>query len=144
MLWAFSDSTVRSSPTAYNAARRRFLDLQATAEETGRKFIGGVWQGRVYAGSYRADSLFLLATAYSIASRDSALVVLVDHADSVGGAPAVVGLTRITTHLPPAFWGIHWMSGDTSFSVHGQPSALLDTLRTSPTVGQFLAAHGAP
>ncbi len=81
---------------------------ERTAEEAGRRTrhnseaipFGGHW----YAAAYTNDSLWVLGRTLHRPGGDTALVVMVDHADHVGGDPAVTGVAAITTPMPAAFW----------------------------------------
>jgi hypothetical protein len=144
VLWARSDAASEPTPEATAAARRLYRELQARAEDANQHFIGGMRNARVYWGMYGRDSLYLLGRAFGLPKADSALVVMVDHADSIGGQPTIVGVAQVDARLPPSFWGTTWMSADTLFHVQGRPSELRRALQESPLVRRFLELHGAP
>ena len=108
---------------------------QRTAEEAGRRSqhnseaipFGGHW----YAAAYSNDSVWVLGRALHRPGGDTALVVMVDHADHVGGDPAVTGTATITRPLPAAFWTM-----DTD--PIGQNRVLLAWLRRGPQLREFL------
>jgi hypothetical protein len=61
---------------------------------------GGHWYAAVYTG----DSLWVLGQALRRPGGDTAFVVMVDHADHVGGDPAVAGVAAVTLRMPRTFW----------------------------------------
>jgi len=81
---------------------------QHAAEEAGRLThhnsaaipFGGHWYPVVSSN----DSVWVLGRALRRPGGDTALVVMVDHADHVGGDPAVTGVVAIATPMPAAFW----------------------------------------
>ena len=81
---------------------------QHAAEEAGRSThhnseaipFGGHW----YAAAFTNDSMWVLGRALHRPGGDTTFVVMVDHADHVGGEPAVTGIAALTTPFPATFW----------------------------------------
>jgi hypothetical protein len=123
-------------------ARRAYRAALRTAEDAGRGFVGGQSGGIVYAAAYDSDSLYVLDHSYPLPSGDSALVVMVDRVDSVGGNPAVVGTANIEARLAPEFRTKQWVSGDTLFIIRPRETErtriFLEALRRAPGPRQFL------
>lgn len=88
-----------------------------------------------------SDMLYLLGNQYSIPSRDSTLVILVDRVDRVGGQPFVVGSAVIDGHMSSDLVPKTWVSGDTTFTVRPAKTGLsvfLESLKKDPAVAAFL------
>lgn len=88
-----SATTTREEHAAEEAGRRTRHNSEAIP-------FGGHW----YAAVYTNDSLWVLGRSLHRPGGDTALVVMVDHADHVGGDPAVTGVATITTPMPAPFW----------------------------------------
>jgi len=90
--------------------------------------------------------LYVLGREFDIPPRGSALIVIVDRVDGIGGPPMVIGSAVIDGTLPEDVRGKTWTSGDTTFMVRPSKSGIqifLETLRQDPVVGAFLS-EGAP
>jgi hypothetical protein len=103
---------LRKAQTAYNTARHAALARDGV-------FIGGQSGGVAYTAE--ADSarvtLTVLGQRFSIPRRDSALIVMVDRIDGVGGDPIVAGTRVVESRLPEVPAERTWTSGDTTFIV---------------------------
>ncbi|MGA2384846.1 MAG: hypothetical protein ABSG61_15610 [Gemmatimonadales bacterium] len=115
-----SATTAREERAAEEAGRRTGHNSEAIP-------FGGHW----YAAAYTNDSLWVLGRALHRPGGDTALVVMVDHADHVGGEPAVSGVATITTPMPAAFWTM-----DTD--PVGQHRVLLAWLQRDSLLREFL------
>ena len=122
------------------AAHRPYRLAARAAEDAGRQFVGGQSGGVVYSAAFDDDSLYVLGRSYPLPHGDSALVIMVDRIDSVGGDPSILATANITASLPAEFWTRQWRSGDTLFTIlpREPQRLLLDALRRSPRLGQFL------
>ncbi len=138
-----------AEPTPVDTARQRATErsyqrLERAAADSGRWLLGGQSGGVIRAAEDdRAQRrLFVLGRSFDLPTRDSALVVLVDRSDGVGGPPVIVTTAYMRATLPHEFWPQIWSYGDTTFAIHPRPrrtQALLTTaLRTVPAVRAFL------
>jgi hypothetical protein len=130
----------RDRAVSSEAANRAYRMAERAAEDAGRHFVGGQSGGVVYSAAFDDDSLYVLGRGYPLPRGDSAFAIMVDRIDGVGGDPSIVATANITARLPAEFWTRHWMSGDTLFTIlPREPQRfLLDALRRSPRLGQFL------
>ncbi|HKO16164.1 MAG TPA: hypothetical protein VJU87_07990 [Gemmatimonadaceae bacterium] len=62
-------------------------------------------------------TLTILGRSFPLPTADSALVVLVDRADGVGGAPTIAGTAVIDGRFPADPVPKTWTSGDTIFTI---------------------------
>ncbi len=103
---------LRRAETEYNTARRAALGRDGL-------FVGGQSGGVAYTAE--ADSarrtLTVLGQRFSIPRSDSALIVMVDRIDGVGGDPIVAATTVVESRLPDLPAERTWTSGDTTFIV---------------------------
>jgi len=88
-----SSTTAREEHAAEDAGRRSRHNSEAIP-------FGGHW----YAAAYTNDSMWVLGRTLHRPGGDTTLVVMVDHADHVGGDPEVTGVATITTPFPATFW----------------------------------------
>jgi hypothetical protein len=88
-----SATTAREEHAAEEAGRRSHHNSEAIP-------CGGHW----YAAMSTNDSLWVLGRALHRPGGDTTLVVMVDHADHVGGDPEVTGVATITTPFPATYW----------------------------------------
>jgi hypothetical protein len=88
-----SATTTRERRAAEEAGRRAGHNSEAIP-------CGGHW----YAVVSTNDSLWLLGRSLRRPGGDTALVVMVDRADHVGGDPAVTGVAAIAAPMPSTFW----------------------------------------
>jgi hypothetical protein len=113
--------------------------LDDAARRAGHFRVGAFYTNRVHGAevSRDGDTTWVLEQRFSVPSRDSGLVVLVDHVDST---PTIAGIAYIATALPAEYWGKFWESGDTVFLIRprNEMDHLSRALRTSPRVRQFL------
>jgi hypothetical protein len=118
---------------AYRAAMR-------AAEDADRRFMGGQEGGIVFAAAFDEDSLYVLDHSYALPRGDSALVVMVDRIDSIGGIPAVIATAAIHARLGAEFWTKQWSSGDTLVVIHSRQRGriLLEALQASSALRQFV------
>jgi hypothetical protein len=114
-----SATTAQEEHAAEQAGRRTRHNSEAIP-------CGGHW----YAAVYTSDSLWVLGRSMHRPGGDTAFVVMVDHADHVGGDPAVSGVATITTPLPATFWA---MSDPIA-----QNRVVVSWLQREPLVEQFL------
>jgi hypothetical protein len=130
----------RHRAASADAAHRAYRVAVRAAEDAGRQFLGGQSGGVVYSAAFDDDSVYVLGRGYSLPRGDSALVIMVDRIDSVGGDPSAVGTAQIAARLPAEFWSKQWRSGDTLFIIlpHEPERILLETLRRSPQLREFL------
>lgn len=108
------------------------------AEERHLSFFG---TGKAYGlASNDSRRLIIEDKEFALAPSDSALVIMVTIPDN--GLPRLVTTSRISSALPVGFWPQQWQHGDTTFLVHPNfqrlNSILLEVLRTSPTVADYL------
>jgi len=88
-----SATTAREKSDADQASQRSHHNSVAVP-------CGGHW----YVVLYAADSVWVLGRALRRPGGDTAFVVMVDHADHVGGDPAVAGVATYIRKLPQRFW----------------------------------------
>jgi hypothetical protein len=125
---------------ALAAASRAYREARRSAEDRGRAFLGSQWGGVVRIVEYDPDAreVFALGQPFSLAGRDSALVVMV--AEEAGGEQSLAGSAWVDSRLPDEAWSRHWVSGDTVFMVgpRNRDAHLLELLRRSPAVRGFI------
>ena len=143
VLWRASDriGDGYSSDVAPLIERAR-RTAQFASAEAGRQFLGGFYSNGFHYADYSADRrrLWVLGREYALPERDSALVVMVDRVDGVGGPVVIAGYAYMTAQLPERYWLKSWMSGDTTFMVHprDQQHLLLEALRGVTAVRAFI------
>jgi hypothetical protein len=105
-------ATLRRAQAEYNTARKAALARDGL-------FVGGQSGGVAYTAE--ADSarrtLTVLGQRFSIPRGDSALIVMVDRIDGVGGDPIVAATRVVESRLPDVPAERTWTSGDTTFIV---------------------------
>jgi hypothetical protein len=125
----------RHATEHYHTARKAALLADAV-------FLGG----QTGAVSYFAEvdsartTLTILGQRFRLPPRDSALIVLVDRVDRVGGDPVVAGSTVVDARLPDASPTRTWTSGDTTFTIRSRNDVrnnLETILLRDRTVGAF-------
>jgi hypothetical protein len=125
------------------AALREYEAARVAAVVANRGFFGS-GGAAPYWGEIdnRNQRLYLLGQEFALPPRGSALVVLIDRIDRVGGAPIVIGSAVIDGQLPPEVRSRTWTSGDTTFTIRPSRSgtdAFLETLKQDPAIAAFLA-----
>lgn len=133
------------------AGRRLFTELHYRAEAAGRSIIGSTANGVPAYAEVDRDGrrLYVCGQAFVLPpdDSDSALVIVVDRVDSVGGPPHVMGTAWIPARMPAEFWDRHWTSGDTTFSVRPpfgrRQRMLIDAIRRDPQLAVVLDEPGA-
>ena len=106
-------------------------DAEQAGMRTHRNSVAVPCGGHWYSATYTGDSVWVLDQALRRPGGDTALVVMVDRADHVGGDPAVAGTAAITIRMPPRFWTL-----DTD--PIRQTRILSSWLRMQPAVREFL------
>ena len=109
--------------------------------------VGGWWAGAqvgkvIYGAIHDREGRWvqILGKRWSLPLRDSALVILVDRIDGVGGSPIIVEHRLIESSLPANVFGYNTTSRDTLHSLRPPASvrsALLELLSRSPTIREF-------
>lgn len=133
----------RIDPVAQKEGERSYREASAAATLAGHSFMGS------YAGSYaywaeldnKDNAIYVLGQQYHIPERDSTLVILVDRADGVGGAPFIVGTAVIDGRMSSAAAPKTWVSGDTIFTVRSKHTGVDDffaALKKDPAIAAFL------
>jgi len=130
-------------PVASAEGQRAYKQAQLAAAAADRSFFGGggatPYWGEIDRQSRR---LYLLGQEYAIPGRDSALVVLIDRIDNVGGPAVVIGAAVVDGRLPPEVDTKTWVSGDTTFMVRPSRSAVevfLGMLKEDAVIAAFLS-----
>jgi hypothetical protein len=125
------------------AGRRAYEQARIAAAVADRSFLGGGGAIPFWAELDRtARRLYVLGREFEIPERGSALVVIIDRIDEIGGPPTVVGSAVIDGQLPEEVRSKTWTSGDTTFMVRPSKSgidAFLETLKQDPVVAAFLS-----
>ena len=131
--WMNSDHVIDlvHPDSAFRNARRR-------ADDADLSLFGN---GKAYALTDREyHRLIVEGKEFILAPSDSTLVVMVSIPREQG--PRSVTTARISSKLPSDYWGKTWFHGDTTFTVRAHfdrmQSMLLEALRRSPTVANFL------
>ncbi len=148
VLWRNSDigrvPPARSASDTLHGARQPFRALERAAEDSGRWFVGQQHGTSVSNAEYdpTRGRLFLLGRAFDIPSGDTAIVILVDHSDGIGGAPTIAATAYMPATMPDAFWPKSWTSGDTTYFVHTHhgesEQMLMASLRRVPALRGLL------
>ena len=134
---------VQQAQAEYNAARKAALVRDGL-------FVGGQSNGVAYTAATDSarTTLTVLGQRFSIPRRDSALVVMVDRVDGVGGEPIVVGTAVVESRLPDRPAERMWTSGDTTFIVRprasqpgGERADIESVLGRDATVAAFWRAE---
>jgi hypothetical protein len=131
------DDTV-STTSAAREFHRRALDALAAGGQWNGSQIGTLVYGSIHdpGGTW----VEILGQRWAVPQRDSALVVLVDRVDSVGGPPFVLEAQRISSMLPSDILLRTWVSGDTTFTLKPRgsvQSALRALLSRLTTIREF-------
>lgn len=134
----FDGAKMRAASGQYNTARR-------TASGRDGMLLGGL-RGSV---SYTAEldstrtALTVLEQRFSVPHGDSALVVMVDRIDGVGGDPVIAGAKVVESRLPDGPAEQTWTHGDTTFTVHARGrddrTDIETVLGRDPVVAAFMA-----
>lgn len=131
------------TPAERIAAERQYNDARIAAYAANRAFFGGGGAHPYWAEIDRPGKrLYALGQEFVIPERGSALVVLLDRMDGVGGPPVVIGSAVVDGLLPSDVMPKTWTSGDTTFTVRPSRTALdvfLESLKQDPVVAAFLA-----
>jgi hypothetical protein len=131
------DSTARVRALAnYDLARKTALMRDAI-------FLGGNARGIGYYAELDSARtvVTILDHSYRIPPRDSALIVLVDRIDGVGGMPTVTGTAIVDGRFPTPQTPKTWTSGDTVFTIRvpdRQQENMLMVLQRDTIVAAFL------
>ncbi|MGH9885827.1 MAG: hypothetical protein ACREBE_09880, partial [bacterium] len=105
------------NPAVAAEMARQQMEAQLAVMAADRVFMGGS-NGSISYGSEidrRGSRLYLLGQEYAIPERDSALVIMIDRVDGIGGPPVVVAAAVIDGRLPPEVQSKTWISGETTF-----------------------------
>ena len=123
-------------------SERALQEARRASEKGGRQLIGGFHAGGFHIAEVSNDrrTLWVLGRAFELPMRDSALVILIDHVDGVGGTPTLSGQVYIPAEVPADYTGHLLKRGDTTLMVPGKNRELvfLRTLRRSPVVSAFI------
>jgi len=123
------DSLRPPEDTAVGNAEQRACD--SVARSTSGSSVSIPFGGHWYLAISSGDTLSVLGQRHALAGGDSVLVVMVDRADHVGGAPIVAGIVTLRGPLPAGFW----TSGTDPIR---QARVLTAWLRRSPRARAFL------
>ena len=137
--WRFA----KTSATERDDAERVRREVAAAAALANRTVMGNFANGPSYFAELDRDNnaLYVLGNQYTIPTRDSTLVILVDRIDRLGGPPFVVGAAVVDGRMSSELVPKTWVSGDTTFTVRPPKTALdlfLETLKKDPAVAAFL------
>jgi hypothetical protein len=119
----------------YNAAHKAALMNDAM-------FLGGYSRGVAYYAELDSarTTLKILNRSFRVPPRDSALIVLVDRTDGVGGVPTVTRTVVVDGRFPEPPTPKTWTSGDTIFTIRvpdRDQENLLMVLQRDPAVAAF-------
>ena len=117
---------------------RKAFDARAVGGQWGGAQVGKVIYGAIHDPGGRWVQI--LGKRWTLPLRDSALVVLVDRIDDVGGPPIIVAHRFIESSLPANLFWYNTESRDTSHSLLPPGlvrSALLELLSRSATIREF-------
>jgi len=141
--WAVMDLD-RALPEA--SARDRALASYHAARKAAAMndaiFLGAYSRGVSYVAEVDSarTTVKVLSQSFRVPARDSALIVLVDRTDAVGGEPTVARTIVVDGRFPTPPLPKTWTSGDTTFTVRA-PSRdrenLLMVLQRDPVVDAF-------
>jgi hypothetical protein len=132
-----NDDTVATT-SADREFHRRALEAHAAGGQWSGAQIGTIVYGAIH--DPRGAWVEILGQRWTLPRHDSALVVLVDRVDGVGGAPIVLEVLRIPSVLPSDILSRTWVSGDTTFTVRPRGSvqnALRALLSRPPSLREF-------
>jgi hypothetical protein len=145
VLWRFSKPMPPdfggSNPHVIANATRR---ARIASEKIGRSSVGGFFAKGFYALEYSRDRnmVWVLDKAFRIPRRDSAIVVIVDRVDGIGGAPIVIGHEYISARQPYLDGRKRRTSVDITRVVRDDRNQLLQAaLSTNPKVRAFLSGE---
>jgi hypothetical protein len=121
--------------TDFNAAQKAALMTDAM-------FLGGYSRGVAYYAELDSarTALKILNRSFRVPPRDSALIVLVDRTDGVGGVPTVTRTVVVDGRFPAPPTPKTWTSGDTIFTIRVPDRGLenlLMVLQRDPAAAAF-------
>lgn len=124
----------RPADDSLAASRARLRLAEDSAVRAGGRLWGHATPRSVYGVGLdaAAQHIHVLGRAYALPRGDSAVVLVVDRTDGVGGPPVVVATVRIAGALPEGFW-----RGD----LEGMRAGSLELRRrlaTHPILGPYL------
>jgi hypothetical protein len=136
-------TTRRIDQVAQREGERLYREASAAAALAGRSFMGSYSGGFVYSAEVdnKDNAIYVLGQQYRIPVRDSTLVILVDRADGVGGAPFIVGTAVIDGRMSSPAVPKMWVSGDTTFTIRSKHTGVEDffeALKKDPAIAAFL------
>jgi len=141
VLWRRSGDSLPVSPARSRDAERVLRTAERAAEDIGRRWTGGYDGFAVHSLEYDSTWLYILGQQFPFPESDSAVVILVDRIDSIGGRPIITGSYRLSSRMPDSFWPQYLSRGDTALFVHpSNPSLqLFSWVRIHPLGREFLS-----
>lgn len=144
--WQHTNSAARQTDRL--ADLRAYEDARVAAIAANHSFFGGGGTNPFWAELDReSHRISALGRDFVLPSRGSALVVLVDRLDKVGGAPVVIGSAVVDGLLPADVRGKTWTSGDTTFMIRPSRTGIdlfIETLKQDPAIAAFLSDAAGP
>jgi hypothetical protein len=141
--WAGIDSsrTLRDT-SAMARALANYNAAQKAALLTDAMFLGGYSRGVAYFAELDSarTTVKILNHSFRVPPRDSALIVLVDRTDGIGGVPTVTRTVVVDGRFPTPPTPKTWTSGDTIFTIRvpdRDQANLLMVLQRDPAVAAF-------
>lgn len=140
------ESDVGVNAAQRDAAKRMFDQARIAALTADHGFLGGGGGHPYWAEIDRQNrKISVLGREFDLPARGSALVVLVDRLDGIGGPTTVIGSAVVDGQLGPEVRTKTWRSGDTTFTVSPSKSGIdvfLETLKEDPLIAAFLSDGG--
>lgn len=120
----------------------RYRQLRRAAEDSGWTYIGGR-SGMVIqdlATDSKNNRIRIGDRTFVVPEHDSTLVVMVDLTRDSAYTPVITGHAFVPAALPDGYWTMHWVSGDTTFSVRPRNTEVMLTrlLRSNSMIAAFL------
>jgi hypothetical protein len=102
----------------------------------------GAGEPMIYGFSTDGSRLLILGREFDV-PRDSAIVVMVDRQDGIGGPPMIAGVAYVRDSVPVNLWPRYWTRADTLLSIASTDPmpTILARLETSPLVSAFVAGR---